>query len=91
MPVRDDVRGVCELLGFDPLHLANEGKVVLVVRAAGRGSGAGAVAGAPAGTKRRASSAASRHEAPGGVRVETEVGGVRRLQRPAGELLPRIC
>jgi hydrogenase expression/formation protein HypE len=90
LPVRDEVQAVCELLGFDPVHLANEGKVVMVVeeketdrvlavlRAHSLGQQAtviGSITGDGAGT----------------VRVETEVGGVRRLQRPAGELLPRIC
>lgn len=90
VPVRDDVRAICELLGFDPMHLANEGRVVMVVSDSqsemilrllrdhelGRDAAMiGRITGAKAGI----------------VRVETEVGGVRRLQRPAGELLPRIC
>jgi len=33
IPVKDSVRGMCELLGFDPLYVANEGKVVMVVAA----------------------------------------------------------
>ena len=90
VPVRDDVRAICELLGFDPMHLANEGCVAMIVSESqsemvlrllrdhelGR---AAAIIGRITGVK------------AGIVRVETEVGGIRRLQRPAGELLPRIC
>lgn len=90
LPVRDDVRAVCELLGFDPMHLANEGKVVMVAESS---------------ESDNILSVLRRHElgknaalighvadiGTGIVRIETEVGGVRRLQRPAGELLPRIC
>lgn len=90
LPVREEVRAVCELLGFDPMHLANEGKVVAVVEASEaervlqimRGHELGREA-APIGRITA--------DGAGAVRVETEVGGVRRLQRPAGELLPRIC
>jgi hydrogenase expression/formation protein HypE len=90
LPVREGVRAVCELLGFDPLHLANEGKVVAVVDARD--------ADLVLQTMRRhrlGSEAAliGRITADGAgvVRVQTEAGGVRRLQKPAGELLPRIC
>ncbi len=90
VPVREDVRGVCELLGFDPLHLANEGKVALVVRAAEAEQALALLRAHPLG-RNAALIGRVTAQAPGGVRVETEVGGVRRLQRPAGELLPRIC
>jgi hydrogenase expression/formation protein HypE len=90
LPVREGVRAVCELLGFDPLHLANEGKVVAVVDAR--------EAELVLQTMRRhelgrEAALIGRITADGAgvVRVQTEAGGVRRLQRPAGELLPRIC
>lgn len=90
IPVREDVEAVCELLGFDPMHLANEGKVVLVV-----GNNAADEAlnilrrhslGHAAEVIGHITSASA-----GSVRVQTQVGGIRRLHRPAGELLPRIC
>jgi hydrogenase expression/formation protein HypE len=90
LPVREAVRAVCELLGFDPMHLANEGKVVAVVDARD--------AELVLQTMRRhelgreaALIGRITADGAGAVRVETEAGGVRRLQRPAGELLPRIC
>jgi hydrogenase expression/formation protein HypE len=90
IPVREDVRGVSELLGFDPLHLANEGKAVLVVRAADEAQILQVLRSHPLGRNAVAIGQVT-SDAPGVVRVETEVGGLRRLQRPAGELLPRIC
>jgi hydrogenase expression/formation protein HypE len=90
IPVKSEVEAVCELLGFDPMHLANEGKVIMVVKPEDAD---------------QALARLQRHllghdaaiigqitaDSAGHVLVETEVGGVRRLQRPAGELLPRIC
>ncbi|RPH94643.1 hydrogenase expression/formation protein HypE [candidate division KSB1 bacterium] len=90
LPVRENVRAVCELLGFDPMHLANEGKVVAVVESAEAEKVLKTMRAHELGKE----AAIIGHVAAIGtelVRVETEVGGVRRLQRPAGELLPRIC
>lgn len=90
VPVSNATRAVCDLLGFDPMHLANEGKAILVV--------AQAEAEAVLETLRHTTDGARAArigeitaEYPGVVRVQTALGGVRRLQRPSGELLPRIC
>jgi hydrogenase expression/formation protein HypE len=89
-PVRDDVSAVCELLGFDPLHLANEGKVLMVVDESDSEHVLSLLQSHPLGTN--AAIIGRITETPAGVvRLETAVGGIRRLQRPAGELLPRIC
>lgn len=90
VPVRDDVQSICELLGFDPVHLANEGKVVMVVTADAADAVLNCMRKHPLGT-RAARIGTITAAGAGGVRVETVVGGIRRLQRPAGELLPRIC
>jgi hydrogenase expression/formation protein HypE len=90
LPVREEVRAVCELLGFDPMHLANEGKVVAVVEACD----ADLVLRTMRLHELGRDAAVIGHiteDGAGAVRVQTEAGGVRRLQRPAGELLPRIC
>lgn len=90
VPVREDVNAVCELLGFDPMHLANEGKVVMVVEKRAADGVLRSLKTHPLGHN----AALIGHvveERAGVVRLQTEVGGVRRLQRPAGELLPRIC
>jgi len=94
IPVREEVRGVCELLGLDPLYLANEGKLLAVCRAEdterllavmkkhprGRGSViAGYVAEGASG------------ERGGRVRMITSMGGVRMVDWLRGDPLPRIC
>ncbi len=90
IPVRDDVSAVCELLGFDPLHLANEGKVVMVVEADEVNHVLQLLRNHPLG-RAAAIIGYITGEGAGHVHVQTAVGGVRRLQRPSGELLPRIC
>ena len=90
IPVRDATRGACELLGFDPLHIANEGQLLVVVgpnhtsaaldalRSAGGGSAAcviGEIREGPAGT----------------VIAVTAYGGTRVVDMLVGDPLPRIC
>jgi hydrogenase expression/formation protein HypE len=90
LPVRDDVQAVCELLGFDPMHIANEGKVVLIVARTDADCVLQVLRKNQLGCN-AAIIGQITSDGAGNVRVETEVGGVRRLQRPSGELLPRIC
>ncbi len=90
IPVREEVRGVCEILGFDVLELANEGKIVAIVpetsaekilsvmRENVYGQNA-AIIGEIVATS------------AGKVGLKTPVGGVRIVDMPAGELVPRIC
>jgi hydrogenase expression/formation protein HypE len=89
LPVRESVRGVCEILGFDPLYLANEGKAVLIVA----GDAAEAIVAAlrehPYG--REAAIVGEVREGGAGVRMRTLAGGVRAVDYPVGDQLPRIC
>ena len=90
IPVRPEVSGICELLGFDPLYLANEGKliafvgpedvetVLAVMHADEFGKDACIVGEVVA-------------ENPGQVFMETRIGGLRIVDMLAGEQLPRIC
>ncbi len=90
LPVSEAVLAACELLGFDPLHVANEGKLVAVVapddadRVLARmrqneyGSGATVIGEVVA-------------EHPGRVVMTTRLGSSRIVDMPTGELLPRIC
>lgn len=90
VPVQDNVRGVCEILGFDPLFLANEGKMILfcpqsdaeAVLAAMRNHKYGKYA-AIIGCVSKA--------AQGRVVLKTSIGGERMIDLPTGELVPRIC
>jgi hydrogenase expression/formation protein HypE len=90
VPVREPVRGACEILGLDPLYVANEGRFVALVaepdaertlevlrgfRVCTSASRIGMVTGSPAGV----------------VSLESRIGGHRVLDMLSGEQLPRIC
>jgi hydrogenase expression/formation protein HypE len=90
IPVRSEVKHASELLGLDPLEIANEGKVVAVVRP----SAAPAVLAAMRGDHRGRDAAIIGHvdsARDGLCELRTAVGGRRIVQKPYGELLPRIC
>jgi hydrogenase expression/formation protein HypE len=90
VPVRDAVRGACELLGFDPLYVANEGKLVAFVPGDSAEAALAALRAHPLGREAvRLGAVTSEH--PGRVVVRTAIGGSRVLEPPYGELLPRIC
>jgi len=88
--VKENVRGICELLGFDPLYVANEGKVIMIVGAE---------------DSEKVLSALTKHELgresaiigevvvdhPGKSWINTAVGGKRIIDVLSGEQLPRIC
>jgi hydrogenase expression/formation protein HypE len=90
IPVRPGVKGLCELFGFDPLYVANEGKMVIIVGPessetltsllAGHllGRGAAVIGEITASHKRI-------------VRMKTGIGGTRIVNMLSGEQLPRIC
>jgi len=90
VPVRDAVRGACEILGFDPLYVANEGKLVAMVPAEAAERVLDAMRSHPLGAEAvRLGDVTEEH--PGLVVMRTSIGGRRILDRPYGELLPRIC
>ena len=90
IPLRAEVRGMCELLGLDPLYLANEGKVVAVVPAEHVGQVIDAMKGHPAGE--HAAVIGKVTESPrSSVILSTTFGGERMVDMLVGEQLPRIC
>jgi hydrogenase expression/formation protein HypE len=89
LPVRPAVRGVSELVGIDPLHVANEGKAVIGVRAQAAGRVLAALRRHPLGAD-AAIVGVCTAERKGSVVLETGFGR-RLLTEPEGELLPRIC
>ncbi len=89
VPVREQVRGAAELLGIDPLLIANEGKALIGVRAAAAAAVLRAVRAHPLG-RDAAIVAACSSEFAGSVVVDTGFGR-RVLPEADGELLPRIC
>jgi hydrogenase expression/formation protein HypE len=89
LPVAESVRGICEILGFDPLYLANEGKALLIV------DGRAAVPIAESLRKTRygkdAAVIGEVTEGTPGVIMKTAAGGMRAVDYPVGDQLPRIC
>jgi hydrogenase expression/formation protein HypE len=89
IPVNDPVRSVCEILGYDPLYLACEGRVVAVVAAADAEIALQRWIALPAGAG--ASLIGEVHEGPARVVLHTELGGQRILEELEDDPLPRIC
>jgi len=90
LPVREEVRGACEILGLDPLYIGNEGKLIAIV---------GAEAAEPLVARMREHPhgreaciiGEARTEPPGIVVMNTTFGGTRIVDMLVGEQLPRIC
>jgi hydrogenase expression/formation protein HypE len=90
IPVKEIVKGTCEIFGFDPLYLANEGKVVMVVAQKDADHILKVLQAHPLG-KEAAIIGEITASNPGKVLMQTEVGGRRIIDMLAGEMLPRIC
>ncbi len=90
LPIRDEVRGICEILGLDPLYLANEGKLVAVVPQARAGPLLEVMRAHPAGIHSAVIGEVT--ESPAGtVILSTRFGGERIVDLLVGDQLPRIC
>jgi hydrogenase expression/formation protein HypE len=89
VPIRDEVRAAAEMVGIDPLLVANEGKAVIAVRARAAEKVLAAIRAHPLGGQ-AAVVARAIAERPGSVILDTGLGK-RMLAEPEGELLPRIC
>jgi hydrogenase expression/formation protein HypE len=90
IPQNHAVAGACELLGFDPLYLANEGKLMAFVAADQAEAVLDVVKANPYGQDAAIiGEVISEH--PGKVFMETRIGGSRIVDMLAGEQLPRIC
>ena len=90
IPVREEVRGVCDILGFDVLELANEGKIIAIVPAESSAKilsimrqNVYGIDAAEVGEVVKSSA--------GKVGLKTPLGAIRIVDMPAGELVPRIC
>ena len=90
IPIHPEVQGVCDILGFDPLYLANEGKCVAFVPA----DKADAVLAAMQADKYGKDACIIGEvtaEAAGQVGMRTAIGGIRVVDMPLGNIVPRIC
>jgi hydrogenase expression/formation protein HypE len=90
LPLNETVRGACEILGLDPLYLANEGKLVAVVPGRYAEAVVAAMRAHPAGRGAAIIGEVCSHPA-GNVILATAIGGDRVVDMLVGEQLPRIC
>jgi len=90
IPVAAAARGACEVLGLDPLYVANEGKCLLIVARSAAEPILSALRAHPLG-RRAVQIGRVTDGPPGQVLVRTPFGGGRLLDLPSGEQLPRIC
>ncbi len=90
LPVKAEVAGICELLGLDPLYLANEGKLIAFAAPEAAGALLAAMRSDPHGQAAcDIGEAVAEH--PGTVVMQTPIGGTRIVDMLTGEQLPRIC
>jgi hydrogenase expression/formation protein HypE len=90
VPVMPAVAGAAEILGIDPMYVANEGKLVAFVGAEAADEALAAMRAVP-GCEQAAEIGEVRTEPPGMVLVQTSFGGRRVMDQLVGDPLPRIC
>ena len=90
LPIRDDVQGACEILGLDPLYVANEGKLLVFVPRQDVDAVLQAMRRHPLGTESAVIGEVVEDHA-GVVVMKTQIGGNRVVDMLSGEQLPRIC
>ena len=90
IPVREQVAGLCEIYGFNPLFLANEGKVLMIVAPESADLAVNLMQRYDIGKESRIIGTVTR-ENPGKVLMKSVIGGTRIIDKLAGEQLPRIC
>ncbi|NDQ57034.1 MAG: hydrogenase expression/formation protein HypE [Acidipila sp.] len=90
IPVRDTVRGACELLGLDPLHIANEGQFLAIVSSEHAETALRALRATPGGEEAKMIGEI-REQPECAVLVTTLYGGSRLVDMLVGDPLPRIC
>lgn len=90
IPVKPSVASFCDLLGFDPLYVANEGKAIFFVRPEDAEKALATMQAHPLGKDARIIGKVT-PDSPGKVIMRTAIGGSRVLEMLTGEQLPRIC
>jgi hydrogenase expression/formation protein HypE len=90
IPVEEPVRAACEILGLDPLYVANEGKLLAFVAPHRADDAVAALRNTPLG-RHAARIGTVTEEHPGRVLQRSRIGGLRVVEMLSGEQLPRIC
>lgn len=88
IPIREDVSHLCDMLGFDPLAVANEGALVMVCAENDAEEILQLIKSHPYGER---AALCGHIQTDRGVILETSIGGKRYVEMPLGEILPRIC
>jgi len=88
--VREQVTGICEIYGFNPLYLANEGKVLMIVDPESAELALRLMQQYSIGKDARVIGKVTGGN-PGKVLMKSVIGGTRIIDKLAGEQLPRIC
>jgi hydrogenase expression/formation protein HypE len=89
IPIRNDVRAACEMLGLDPLEIGNEGKVIIGVVKEKADDVLNVLKSTDAGKNAEIIGETTREIK--GVAMQTVIGGKRIIARPIGDPVPRIC
>jgi hydrogenase expression/formation protein HypE len=89
-PIREEVRGVSEILGLDPLYFANEGRIVAIIPPEEEAAALAGLRAHPLGERAQSIGQVCEGE-PGRVTMRTRFGGSRIVDMLVGEQLPRIC
>src|SRR5208282_3118318 len=90
IPISEEVKGACEILGLDPLYVANEGKLLAIVSVEDAATVLSAMRAHPLGEKAMVIGSVT-DDHPGFVFMKTRIGGSRVVDMLSGEQLPRIC
>jgi hydrogenase expression/formation protein HypE len=90
IPIDEEVKGACEILGLDPLYVANEGKLLAIVPPEASARVLAAMRSHPLGQKAAVIGEIT-GDHPGFVLMKTRIGGTRVVEMLSGEQLPRIC
>jgi len=90
IPIREDVRNFCDLLGFDPLYMANEGKLICIVSNKDAHRVLNVIKSNPLG-REGAIIGKVLDDGKSKLYLKTYIGGTKVLGMLQGELIPRIC
>jgi hydrogenase expression/formation protein HypE len=90
IPISEEVKGACEILGLDPLYVANEGKLLAIVSPEEAVPVLASMRAHPLGEKAAIIGSVT-DDHPGFVSMKTRIGGTRVVEMLSGEQLPRIC
>lgn len=91
IPVKREVNSACEMLGFDPMYVANEGKVIIIMPESEAPAALQALLAHPLGRDASIIGRVMAADGPARVTMKTQIGGTRIVDMLTGEMLPRIC